>query len=418
MPLLHLILLSALLLLSGCQKGVNLPQQKSQDATLAKVGDLKFIPDFGAIAFEWTPVTDTRVNAYALYRSNPEKNDGKLYFVKKINDRYSSHYVDTKLKPNTKYNYTIFSLRQDGVRAASGTSVNATTLPHLESVSYFVTVDNLPRLAKLIWRPHTNQRVSSYKLERKEISKPEWKNIATINNRLQAEYIDKGLKDNNIYYYRLKALTYDKILSLPSKTVTVSTKPLPSPVQNIQASRNLSKRIEVTWAKSIQEDVTHYNVYASEDNDKGFKKIASTQETKYIENISRDGIQRFYKIIAVEKNGLEGSKNLLSTAGNTLVPLIAPAFTESLIMNSEVHLKWKNSDARTQRYVLIKTTKENMFKSKVQQININTLQTSFTDPQVLPGVTYEYKIVALDKFDIPSEPSASVELFFAPKEQQ
>jgi len=416
MPLLHLILLFALLLLSGCQKGVNLPQQKSQDDSLAKVSDLKFIPDFNAIAFEWTPVSDTRVSNYALYRSNPEKNDGKLYFVTKIADRYSSHYVDTKLKANTKYNYTLFGLRQDGVRAANGTSVNATTLPALESVSYFVTVDNLPRLAKLIWRPHTNQRVNSYKLERKEISKPEWKSIATIKNRLQAEYIDKGLKDNNIYYYRLKALTYDNIISLPSKTVTVSTKPIPNPVQNIHASRNLSKRIEITWAKSLQDDITHYNVYASDDNDQGFKKIASTNEPKFVENIATDGVQRFYKVTAIEKNGLEGSKNVLSAAGNTLVPLIEPAFTESVILNSEAHLKWKNGDTRTQRYVLIKTSKENMFKSKVQQININSLQTSFVDPQVLPGITYEYKIIAMDKFGIQSKPSASVELFFAPKE--
>jgi len=416
MPLLHLILLFALLLLSGCQKGVNLPQQKSQDDSLVKVSDLKFIPDFNAIAFEWTPVSDTRVSNYALYRSNPEKSDGKLYFVTKIKDRYSSHYVDTKLKANTKYNYTLFSLRQDGVRAANGTSINATTLPALESVSYFVTVDNLPRLAKLIWRPHTNQRVSSYKLERKEISKPEWKSIATIDNRLQAEYIDKGLKDNNIYYYRLKALTYDNIVSLPSKTVTVSTKPIPNPVQNVHASRNLSKRIEITWAKSLQDDITHYNVYASDDNDQGFTKIASTKEPKFVENIATDGVQRFYKVTAVERNGLEGSKNVLSAAGNTLVPLIEPAFTESVILNSEVHLKWKNGDVRTERYVLIKTSKENMFKSKVQQININSLQTSFVDPQVLPGITYEYQIIAIDKFGIQSKPSASVELFFAPKE--
>jgi len=416
MPLLHLILLSALLLLSGCQKNANIPQQKSQDTTLAKVSDLKFIPDFNAIAFEWTPVIDTSVSDYALYRSNPEKNDGKLYFLTKIEDRYSSHYVDTKLRANTKYNYTLFSLRQDGVRAANGTSVNATTLPLLESVSYFVTVDNLPRLAKLIWRPHTNQRVSSYKLERKEIAKPEWKTIATINNRLQAEYIDKGLKDNNIYYYRLRALTYDNIVSLPSKTVTVSTKPLPNPVQNIQASRNLSKRIKITWTKSLQDDITYYNVYASNDNDKRFKKITSTKEPMYVENIAKDGVQRFYKVTAVEKNGLEGSKDILSTAGNTLVPLIEPAFTESVILNSEVHLKWKNGDVRTERYVLIKTSKENMFKSKVQQININSLQTNFVDPQVLPGITYEYQIIAMDKFGIQSKPSASVELFFAPKE--
>jgi len=416
MPLLHLILLSALLLLSGCQKSANIPQEKSQDSSLAKVNDLKFIPDFNAIAFEWTPVNDTRVSDYALYRSNPEKNDGKLYFLAKIEDRYSSHYVDKKLRANTKYNYTIFSLRKDGVRAANGTGVNATTLPQLESVSYFETVDNLPRLAKLIWRPHTNQRVSSYKLERKEIAKPQWKTVATINNRLQAEYIDKGLKDNNIYYYRLKAITYDNIVSLPSKIVTVSTKPIPNPVQNVQASRNLSKRIEVTWAKSLQNDITHYNVYASDDNDKRFTKITSTKEPMYVENIPKDGVQRFYKVTAVEKNGLEGSKNILSTAGNTLVPLIEPTFTESLILNSEVHLKWKNGDVRTERYVLIKTSRENMFKSKVQQININSLQSSFVDPQILPGTTYEYQIIAIDKFGIQSKPSASVELFFAPKE--
>ncbi len=45
--------------------------------------------------------------------------------------------------------------------------------------------------------------------------------------RLQAEFIDANLDDNVIYNYKVTAVTFDNINSMPSQIVKAQTKPLP-----------------------------------------------------------------------------------------------------------------------------------------------------------------------------------------------
>ena len=154
----------------------------------------------------------------------------------------------------------------------------------------------MPRSAKIIWRPHTNKLVNGYELQRRTLEEKEWLSIVTLDGRLRAEYIDKELKDKHTYIYRLRSLTYNKIVSHPSKEVSVTTKALPKEVKNIKATDNKPRMIIVTWEKTDISDFLKYNVYRSKSIDGGYKLIAEISKNSYTDAIDEDGAKYFYKI--------------------------------------------------------------------------------------------------------------------------
>ena len=84
----QILLFTLLIIFSGCSASKLKPKI---DKTLPVVTDIKTLSDVNSIAFEWTPVKDARVEGYFLYRGS----DGvSLKQVAKINDRFSSHFVD------------------------------------------------------------------------------------------------------------------------------------------------------------------------------------------------------------------------------------------------------------------------------------------------------------------------------------
>ena len=64
----------------------------------------------------------------------------------------------------------------------------------------------MPNSIKLIWKPHTDKRVGYYRIEKYNTLLNEWILLKTINERLQAEYVDTGLDNNTSYKYRIKFL--------------------------------------------------------------------------------------------------------------------------------------------------------------------------------------------------------------------
>lgn len=228
--MLRLIALTSLSVLvlsfSGCQQGPATPEVPVVDKTLSQVKDIKFLTDMTAVGFEWSPVNDERVEGYYIYRSNPNITDGKLQRVADIKDKYTTHYADYKLQPGTKYFYRFATYSAEKRESVLSEMIEATTTPLIEGVPFVTAITGLPHRVKLIWRPHPSQRVESYLIERNEFSKKEWTQIAKVDGRLNAEYIDAGLEENRVFRYRVRVRTFDGLVSAPSKIMEAGTKPL------------------------------------------------------------------------------------------------------------------------------------------------------------------------------------------------
>jgi len=411
----HLFLaisVATLALFSGCTQQPTPPAEPQIDPTLPTVTVNGHIESMSSIAFEWKPLTDPRVKGYFVYRNDPEGEDPKLSRHDTVKSRFVSHYTDRNLEPSTTYIYRFSAYNKKMQESDASKTYRVTTKPVLASVSFFDSIGNLPRIAKLIWRPHDNPSVKGYIVERQNVENPEWIEIATVNSRLQAEYIDMDLDDNRVYKYRLRAVTYEDIKSTPSDIVKVVTKPLPKLVANLQATTAEAKKISLSWNANDEKDIAFYNIYRSESGDGSYDYYVKLNETNFVDEIDEDGKNYFYVVTAVDEDGLESIKQTNPAHGSTLAKPATPTFIDAIVKNSSAILRWKNNDSRTKSYTIIQTTQESWVSSTSQEITGIT-GTTFTVKDLKPDTQYRFQIMAVDSNEIASIPTEPANILFS-----
>ena len=409
------LLVVLLVIFSGCSSLTPKPKDEVVvDPTLQVVELTKngVFTDMNAVAFEWKNITDPRVKGIYVYKKalnqKAEKGDEADEYYDTIKGRFTTHYLDRKITPNTQYNY-YFKTFSDKAESKMSKVIVVSSLPVLKSVAWIHSVEGLPKSAKIIWRPHSNQKVKAYIIERKTLEDEKWQKLATVNGRLNAEYIDRDLKDNYVYKYRIRVVTYDGITSAPSATVKVITKALPKPVKGALATKTLPKAIEISWEKSNMKDFSHYRVYRCDKLDGSYDLIAKVKDPKFIDDIDENGKSYFYRISAVDKDGLESKHSKVSVYGMTLPRPNAPAVVEAKLIDDKIKLSWSKVDPRTQKYTIVRKAKKGWFDSVISEIK-DVPSTQYTDVNIAPNTVYFYQIYAVDKNGIKSEPSIEVKV--------
>jgi len=399
---------SLLLLISGCGGGSPKPTQV--DKTLPKVSINGHLSDMTAIAFEWKPLVDPRVKGVVVYRNDPTaENPNKLHQIDMVESTKVTHYLDDDLKPETRYIYRFATFNDSGSSSLATKKVDVTTKPLLNSVSFFSTTEPMARAAKLIWRPHTDSSVVGYRVERRQNGSDDWKKIAKVKGRLNAEYIDEKLKDNTRYEYRLKAITFNDIISKPSKSVAVVTKALPKNLSQITASQGKAGYINVRWSDDNRANVLSYQVYRATSQTGSYKLIVKNiKTTSYKDKVSKPSQKYFYKVVAVSKDGLSGNlKEVTPAMGTTIDAPRGPSNLVAMVQNATVQLTWKSSDARVVSYIMTKETSKGFISSETKQFK-NIKKTLMIDSSLKHGESYTFSVVSVDKNGIKSAPSNSV----------
>lgn len=402
------ILLSSvfLILISGCQMDPQPPQKPIVDPTLPQVSNIKSISDMTQIGFEWSPLTDPRVQGYYIYRSNPATQSQKLERIATLEDKYSSHFVDTKLIPSSEYFYRFSSYSSDLRESNPSDTFAIKTQPLIEPVAFVAAIGGLPNKIKLIWRPHASSRVVAYLIERNEFSSKEWKQIAKVNSRLNVEYIDKDLSENKVFRYRIKAQTYDGITSLPSEIVQAGTKPLPLPINGLNASYDIPKKIVLNWEASDNKDALYYKIYRAINPLLFFSYYVKTKDTTYEDLINENGKSYYYYVTVVDKDGLESNRQEVSIKGSTLAIPEPVYITASNHDTRSISLAWNNQDQRAVRYTLLKEYSKDGSTKKEMITGLGVA--SYIDTSVQAGVEYKYNVLAIDKYGLSSVASEDV----------
>lgn len=399
----------ALSLFSGCAPQPAPQKTVTIDSTLPVPSMNGYIADITSAAFEWKPIEDMRVVGYYVYRDTPGGEDPNLHRIATVDSRYATHFVDSDLKPSSHYQYRFATFTSSGSESVGSETMVIETLPMIAPVSFFQSVGNMPRSAKLLWRPHPNGKINGYEIERQEANDQKWNKIATITGRLNAEYIDRDLKDGQVYHYRIKAVTYDKLVTEPSETTKVITKPLPPEIKSVTATNNLPRAITLSWEKSPITDLAHYNIYRATSPSGSFAYHVKLESTNFTDTINEDGKFYFYKITAVDKDGLESPLTSVAVQGSTLSKPQTPIAYEGKVVGGAVELQWKSGDPRTVNYTIVKTTKTSWISRESVDIN-NITATSFRDADIKPNTHYLYEIVGVDSNGIRSVPTEAIEL--------
>ena len=415
MKTLNLIALGTVLalLIAGCSFSIP-PKGGYTDTNLPIVSISGHIEDMKSVAFEWKDVDDSKVKGIYVYRSSENGNDSKLKIYDKITNRFATHYEDTDVKPNTRYMYA-FTTYSKKYQSEKSMIISVTTLPILTSVSWIAAVQNMPRSVKILWKPQTNPRVSGYILERKSLRDSDFKKLASIDGRFSVEYVDTDLDNGELYQYRLRAVTYDDLISTPSMVVQAVTKSIPSDIQGLTITTNLPQKIKLIWQPSTIKNLNYYKIYrgkrAWSSFFSHFKYYANVTDTTFVDDIPENGKKYFYKITAVNKDGLEGNTEILAQEGSTLAAPDTPTSFEVKIVGKKAELKWKESDPKAKTFTVTKTSKVGWFGSSKTKEITGLTGTSYTDSEVYSKVRYKYNVVAVDENNISSEPTNDINLF-------
>jgi len=190
------------------------------DPTLKSVSGVKAFPTQGSVGFEWNKEKDYRVHGINVYRGTAKHGKQNLKRVGSVSNRYGTHFVDMHVKPNKAYIYafTTYSL---GKESRQGSIVRVQTPPAIDGVSFLEAYNVAPGVVKLLWKPHQDKSISQYIIER-SVNGGVWKYVSKVKGRLMVEYIDTFVRRGNTYKYRIVAKSYNRILSKPSKTTSVS----------------------------------------------------------------------------------------------------------------------------------------------------------------------------------------------------
>lgn len=396
-----------ILLISGCSlKDINAPVEPKIDPSLEVINNdsIRTISGINSIAFEWRKVDDIRAVGYNFYRAKLNDEKIKLQHVKLLKNRYSSHYLDNDLEPNTFYVYSMTTANAKDYESKATKSFEVKTLDVPVAIPYIQAVSNLPRQIKILWRPHPNESIKYYKVFRKQPNESDWDRIKTLEGRLQAEFIDEDLDDNIVYLYQVTAYTFEDIASKASQIVQAQTKPLPMGVNNLNASQNLPKKIVLQWEPSSQEGIIRYNLYKNNSLNGSFSLVKdfNTEVLSYEDVIQEDGKVYFYKVSTIDIDGLESSHNINAKMGMTLPKLNKPVLTLAQIQGEKAILNWQSGDNRAANYTVYKKAKIGLFEvEETKYTNIKALR--FEDNNIIRGVEYEYSIQSLDQYGIASQ---------------
>lgn len=385
--------------MSGCAT-LNKPAPAS-NPNLPTVKKFKAYPDRNAIALFWSVVP--QMSGYYIQRFNAKNN--KWEQIATIKDPYKSIYVDTGLKPGHIYKYKIATFNKNGIPSLAK-EVTQATLPKLQPVVPLEAKPLTKGKVKIIFRPHPNERVYKYIIQRYNDKTTKWEELTTLKPRLNVEYIDKNLKDGKIYKYRIIAITFDGIKSFPSTPLVVSTYPKPPVILKISASTNLPKKIKVTF--SPVPNASYYKIYISDIPDNGsftfYKKVNSTV---FIDHINKDGYTRYYKVTAVSKHGTESLLSDTPVAMGQTLPKPSTPIVSTNRMGNTIEFIFTSPDNRAVKYLIVRKENQSLFKSNTKKFIANSNR--FTDT-LNPKYSYKYKIYEIDKYGLISNKPAIIEV--------
>ncbi|OPX27107.1 MAG: hypothetical protein B1H07_02630 [Campylobacteraceae bacterium 4484_166] len=406
----YIFISSLIVLFDGCSTKPSQAVKPKVDKTLPTVdlNSLKYISSMSSIALEWHPVNDPRVVGYNIYKARPSKTNKKFIKAGKLKNKNSSHWSDKRLLPNTTYLYSISTVSKDGYESKSTLPFETKTQKTFTSVPFVVAISQLAGQTKVMWKPHINEAVNYYIIQRKEKKDNSWQKIGEVEGRLSAEYIDTDLDSDTIYYYRVISKTFDDIKSYPSKAVRSKTKKLPKAIKPLKATTSLPRKIIIKWKKPKNlKTIQRYEIYRGFGNTNHlYSSIAKVSKDKdtYTDIVNSDGATRFYKVVAIDNDNQQSTLDVPSLAGKTLSKPLPPVITQAKTGGNFIQIEWKTVDKRAKYFYVYKTKGAIGFLSKpikIGKINSKILR----DKDVVSGETYSYKVQAVDKYGLMSEKS-------------
>lgn len=263
---------------------------------------------FRAIPLHWDPVLRSDVGGYAIERASAP--DAAFERVAVVWGRGESSFVDgtgaTPLGDGVTAYYRLRSIGTDG-KLAAGTStiVVSSTAPLPAPPRALRAISRQPREIPLAWRASGSEFATGYLVERSPSLDGPYETVATLDGRFTTSYVDRGLGNLRVFYYRVATRNPAGATGEPSVPVRGVTKPEPLPPFALHLAESRLGLNTLVWEPNVEADIREYRLYRIR---KGEPKrlVASVPAgvTRAEEQVSA-GENATYAVMAVNHDGLE-----------------------------------------------------------------------------------------------------------------
>lgn len=383
----------------------------------AASGELREIP------LQWEPVLVGDVAGYVVERA-PER-DGPFESLARISGRLLTTYVDRKTIPappsgsealdaeptsgdgetrqdGVTWFYRVRAYSPDGAAGSRASAVAvATTAPPPDAPEDLHAYSRQPRAVPLSWQASQDPNVVGYRVERSPSASGPFERIAEIDGRHQTIYVDRGLGDLRVFYYRVIAVNAAGGLGEASDPVRAVTKPEPLPPIGLHTVAQQLGANEVAWDPNVEEDIAGYRLYRTLEGGDSPVLVASlnADDSSATDAGVAAGQRVSYTLVAIDRDGL------LSDPSDPIEVESEGYGLSATVRPDGVHLEWKDrSDEGFRGGHVFRT-------ALLQNKNLGfAAGNSFIDTDVRAGATYRYSVV-LERADQSLAPrSAPIEI--------
>lgn len=238
----------------------------------------------------------------------------------------------------------------------------------------------------------------------------QWARVATIKGNQGSQHADqKKLTDQKTYQYRVTAFD-EKGETGPSNVISAKTKDLPPIPSGLIAQNGEVKSVTLTWTPVNDPDVGGYTIFRGEEPTK-LEKIASVEgspSNQYLDKSNlfvalEDGKRYFYAIDCYNLFKAAGERTEIVEATTKPRPATPTALTATTD-NEQMQVQWQpNAEADIVQYELSKQTVGGFLWSPLAVLDPQSTQ--YTDEAVKPGKQYKYRLIAIDKDNLKSDPA-------------
>ena len=323
--------------LHDAEPGLPAPQ-----ALRASSGQLREIP------LRWDPLLDESVGGYVLERA-PER-QGPFELLAGLAGRNATVYVDRgpgswpgasnrgpeTLSDGQTFFYRVRAFERDGALGPRSEAVAARTAPPPDPPAELRAWSHRPRLVPLGWEPATDVHAAGYVLERGPTPDGPFERIANIQDRWQTSWVDEGLGDLRVFFYRISTVNGAGGRGEPTQPVRAVTKPEPLPPLGLRVVARRLGENELGWDPNVEQDLKGYRLLRIRAAASAAEPVAELRRkaTVAVDAEVDPGERLSYVVVARDRHGLE-------SAPSGRVEVESEGYELSATLREDgVHLQW------------------------------------------------------------------------------
>lgn len=295
--------------------------------------------EYRMIPLKWDPLLHGNVGGYLLERS-PQR-EAAFSRLAEVRGRGAISYVDrgTEQEPLadgvTRF-YRLRAFAPDG-RLSGKTSpiVVGTTAPLPDPPEGLRAYSRQPREVPLSWNASPNPIVAGYQVERSPASDGPFEVVARLDGRHTTTYVDRGLGDLRVFYYRVASSNPDGGTGEASAAVRGVTKPEPLPPLGLRVSERRLGANVLEWQPNVETDLGEYRLFRARRDEEPKLVAAVPAEARRARDAGVGAGDRLtYSLLAVDRDGLESRPS-------EAVPVESEGYELSATLQDDgIHLRW------------------------------------------------------------------------------